>query len=126
MFLKPPEYYFNGFQRTKGQRVIAEYILIDRNRLNEANYKYFPDISETQFVSISKEMLDTTGVYKDYLEVTRLCKTYIADPVIFDLCRQIEERIKDTLEFRFLFWGQDKWLFKNQPLQEKNSEENSV
>ncbi len=106
----------HAFRRAKGQRVIAEYIIIDISRLNEANYKHFPDIGETNFVPITAKMLETSDVFEDYMEVMRLCKTYIADPVVFELCRQIERRIEEVMKSRFTQWGCDRWLFEDRPL----------
>lgn len=104
------------FSRTKGRRVIAEYIVIDVARLDKANYKHFPDIGESNFVPITAKMLETSNVLGDYLEVMRLCKTYIADPIVFELCRQIEYRIAEVMRSRFAQWGYDRWLFENKPL----------
>jgi hypothetical protein len=123
--LKLPKYHFNAFRREKGQQVVAEYVVVDRSKLNEANYKYFPDISAQHFVPVSSEMLDS-GILKDYVEVMRLYKTYVADPVVFDLCRQIEQRIVEILEFRFWFWGKDKWVISEQPLPLKNDEKEDL
>ena len=123
--LKLPDYHFNAFRRAKGQQVVAEYIVVDRSKLNQANYKYFPDISEVHFVPVNSEMLES-GILKDYMEVMRLCKTYVADPIIFDLCRQIEERITEILEFRFWFWGRDRWLISERPLPLKNNSEEDL
>lgn len=106
----------HAFRRAKGQRVVAEYIIIDVERLDEANYKHFPDIGETNFVPITSEMLQASTVFEDYMEVMRLCKTYIADPVIFELCRQIERRIEEVMKSRFAQWGEDRWLFEDKPL----------
>jgi hypothetical protein len=106
----------HAFRRAKGQKVIAEYIIIDVARLNEANYKHFPDVGETNFVPITAKMLETSTVFEDYIEVMRLCKTYIADPIVFELCRQIERRIVEVMRSRFAQWGEDRWLFEDEPL----------
>lgn len=111
----------HSFHRAKGQRVIVEYVVFDEVKLQEADDKYFPD--EKGLVRISKDMLEHTDVFRDYMEVMRLCKTYIADPVIFELCRQIEKRIAEILESRFLIWGYDRWLFENKPLTKGESRE---
>lgn len=113
----------HAFRRAKGQRVIAEYIVVDLARLEDANYKHFPDIGETNFVPITSEMLETSTVFEDYMEVMRLCKTYIADPVVFELCRQIEERIEEVMKSRFALWGYDRWLFEDGPLELRNETE---
>lgn len=110
----------HAFRRAKGQRVVVEYVVFDGAKLKEADNKYFPD--ETGIVSIPKDMLATTDVFRDYMEVMRLCKTYIADPIVFALCRQIENRIAEIIESRFMIWGYDRWLFENKPLTKGESE----
>jgi hypothetical protein len=55
----------------------------------------------------------------------RLCKTYIADPEIFALCREIEKRIVEIIESRFLLWGRDRWLWSEKPLPLTIQEEES-
>lgn len=111
-----------AFRRAKGRRVIAEYIVVDVARLKEVNFKHFPDIGETSFVPITAKMLETSTVFEDYMEVMRLCKTYIADPVVFELCRQIERRIEEIMRQRFAQWGGDRWLFEDKPLQREESD----
>lgn len=113
------------FRRTRGKRVIAEYLVIDVARLNEANYKHFPDVGEDNFVPVTAKMLEASTVFEDYMEVMRLCKTYIADPVVFELCRQIERRIEEVLRSRFALWGEDRDLFENKPLPLRVTKEES-
>ena len=103
-------HHFNAFRRDKGQRIVAEYIVVDQLKLAEADYKHFPDASPFALVSANKE------VFKDYQEVMRLCKTYVADPVVFKLCREIEKRITLILERRLTSEGEDRWLFEDKPL----------
>lgn len=105
----------HSFSRATGERVIVEYIVFDHSKLNEADQKYFPN-SEGAIVQVTEQMLKEANVLEDYQQVMRLCKTYVADPVVLSLCRQIEERIVDILESRFLLWGRDRWLFSNDPL----------
>lgn len=105
-----PEYHFNGFKRQKGQQVVAEYIVIDQNKLDEANVKHFPDISEISFVQANEV------VAQDYMEIMRLCKTHIAHPEVFELCRKIEQLINQVLQDRFVHFGSDRWLFEDEPL----------
>jgi hypothetical protein len=104
-----------SFSRTKGERVVAEYVVFNQSKLDEANQKHFPN-SEGSIVRVTEQMLKDANVLEDYQEAMRLCKTYVADPVIFELCRQIENRIVEILESRFLLWGHDKWLFLDSPL----------
>jgi len=102
-----------AFSRTKGQRVIAEYIVIDQNQLNRANAK-LP--STDKITIVTEDMLKNTNILDDYQQVMRLCKTYIADPEIFALCREIEKRIAEIIEARFLLWDKDVHLFSEKPL----------
>ena len=105
-----PEYYFNGFKRQKGQRVVAEYVVLDQGKLDKANIKHFPDISEMSFVQAD----DT--IAQDYMEIMRLCRTHIAHPEIFELCRRIEQLINEVLQDRFVHFGSDRWLFEDEPM----------
>ncbi len=116
--------HFHAFHRAKDQKVVAEYVVIDKEKLDEANYDHFPSIGETNFVAVTDELLKDTNVLKDYLEVMRLCKTYIADPVIFDLCRQIEKRIAEVLAYRFFTWGMDRCVFEDKPFPLKKEPNN--
>ena len=117
-------HHFHAFHRTKGQKVVAEYVAIDKEKLDEANYDHFPNIGETNFVAITEELLKDTNVLKDYLDVMRLCKTYIADPIVFDLCRQIEKRIAEVLIYRFFIWGKDRSVFEDKPFPLKQESTN--
>ena len=110
-------HHLNAFRRSKGQRIVAEYIVVDQFKLDEANYKHFPDISPFALVLANED------VFKDYQEVMRLCKTYVADPIIFQLCREIEKRIADILNRRLMWRGEDRWLFEDRPLPLRNSNE---
>jgi hypothetical protein len=112
----------HSFSRTKGKRVVAEYIIIDQNSLNKANAK-LP--STDKITIVTEDMLKNTNILDDYQQVMRLCKTYIADPEIFALCREIEKRIVEIIESRFLLWGRDRWLFENRPLPLTIEEEES-
>ena len=112
-----PEYHFNGFLRQKGKRVVAEYVIMDHNKLDEVNLKHFPDVSEDAIVQADSE------VAQDYLEIMRLCKTHIAHPEVFELCRKIEYLISQVLQDRFAHFGSDRWLFENKPLPLKNEKD---
>lgn len=107
-----------SFSRAKGNRVVAEYVIFNSDKLAVANQKHFPD-SDGKIVQVTEEMLREANVLEDYQQVMRLCKTYIADPVVFDLCRQIEQRIVEILESRFMLWGYDRWQFMDSSLSDK-------
>lgn len=109
-----PEYHFNGFKRQRGKQVVAEYVIIDHSKLIDANLKHFPDVSEASFVQADAGMVD------DYMEIMRMCKTHIAHPEIFELCRRIEHLIDEVLRDRFATNGSDNWLFEDKPLPLRN------
>jgi len=102
-----------SFSRIKGKKVIAEYIIIDRSRLEEANNKYG---SSEILMPITYDMLQNTNILEDYRQVMRLCKTYIADTEVFALCREIEQKIGNIIRSRFLLWGSDRGIFFDKPL----------
>lgn len=106
------KFFFNAFRRAKGERVTAEYVVIDEDRLLRVEQKYV--VKPEKIVIADQEMLE------DYKEVTRLCKTYVSDPVVFELCRQIEDRIAEILEARFVLQGEDMWLFEDKSLPLRN------
>lgn len=110
-----PEYHFNGFKRQRGKQVVAEYVVVDQSKLTEANFKHFPDVSEASFVQVDPNMMD------DYMEIMRVCKTHIAHPEVFELCRRIEHLINEVLRDRFSK-GQDRWLFEEKPLPLRSEE----
>lgn len=108
------KYFFNAFHRSKGKQVVAEYVVVDDEKLTEANEKHII-VGESKLITqVNDEML------QDYQEVTRLCKTYVADPAIFQLCREIEQRIADILKSRLEFQGGDRWCFEDKPLNLRN------
>lgn len=111
------KFFFNAFRRAKGERVTAEYIIVDETKLIAADKRHFSDTTSELITEVDEEIL------KDYQEVTRLCKTYIADPVVFELCRKIERRILEILTNRFCDRGRDMWQFEDKPLPLRNEKE---
>lgn len=105
-----PEYHFNGFRRQKGEKVVAEYVVIDPQQLDAANYKHFPDVPTTALVEANED------IARDFMQTVRLCKTHIADPQVFELCREIERLIAKVIQERFVYFGQDRWMFEEGPL----------
>jgi len=110
------KYFFNAFRRAKGERIIAEYVVFDEQRLAKASEKHVLTSESSIVTSVNSEML------RDFQEVTRLCKTYIADPVVFELCREIERRIAEILKSRLEIQGLDRWCFEDKPLTLRNDE----
>lgn len=126
MPLNLPEIKPCSFSRTKGQRVVAEYVITDKKHLEAINDKYFlnsDDIGNV-IVPVTSDMLQNTNILNDYKQVMKLCKTYIADPEIFALCREIEKRIVEIIESRFLLWDRDNWIFSIKPLSINEEESN--
>lgn len=110
-----------AFRRAKGERVVVEYVVFDKALLDKANSKH-PLIAGEEVIPVTSEMLQG-NMLEDYMQVMRLCKTYIADPEVFALCREIERRISEIIESRFLLWGRDRHLFSNKPLPLTTEEE---
>lgn len=118
-----------SFSRIKGKRVVAQYVITDKKHLDSINNKYFLNSDDigNSIVPVTSEMLQNTNILEDYQQVMKLCKTYIADPEIFELCREIENRIVEIIESRFLLWDKDIWLSSVSPISLLNlNEEESI
>ena len=114
-----------SFGRTRGKRVVAQYVITDKKHLDAINNKYFLNSDDvgSPLVPVTSEMLQNTNILEDYQQAMKLCKTYIADPEIFALCREIENRIVEIIESRFLLWDKDRWMFFSGPISQSNFNE---
>lgn len=109
-----PNPQFKSFKREKGKRVIVEYVVMNQNKLEEANLKWFPEVPSNELVEANEDILE------DFTQAMTLCKTHIADPLVFDLCRKIEVLIKQIMLDRFTYQGKDCWVFEEKPLDKED------